>query len=362
MNLCGLCGLCEIYISRRKTGYMSRVGIIANPASGKDIRRLVSQATVISNYDKTGIVKRVILGLDATGVEEILIMPDYYGLGAKALEALDHHILSSKIKILDFEVQGTQEDSIQAAQIMRESRVDCIITLGGDGTNRVVSKTCGEVPLIPISTGTNNVFPAMTEGTTAGMAAGILARKVVDERKVTATMKKLRLLSRGKEIDLALVDAVIVNEAFVGARALWDLRNVKEIFLTRAELGSIGFSSIGAALHPVKTRDRYGLWIQLGPGGEKIQAPIAPGLVVDVEVKSHRLLEPGEKIPLTASTSIVALDGEREVEVNVTDQLEMSLSLDGPRVADIPKILQGAMKKGFFRVGGKWGKKPSQGS
>jgi predicted polyphosphate/ATP-dependent NAD kinase len=341
---------------------MSRVGIIANPASGKDIRRLVSQATVISNYDKTGIVKRVILGLDATGVEEILIMPDYYGLGAKALEALDHHILSSKIKILDFEVQGTQEDSIQAAQIMRESRVDCIITLGGDGTNRVVSKTCGEVPLIPISTGTNNVFPAMTEGTTAGMAAGILARKVVDERKVTATMKKLRLLSRGKEIDLALVDAVIVNEAFVGARALWDLRNVKEIFLTRAELGSIGFSSIGAALHPVKTRDRYGLWIQLGPGGEKIQAPIAPGLVVDVEVKSHRLLEPGEKIPLTASTSIVALDGEREVEVNVTDQLEMSLSLDGPRVADIPKILQGAMKKGFFRVGGKWGKKPSQGS
>ncbi len=133
---------------------MSRVGIIANPASGKDIRRLVSQATVISNYEKTGIVKRVILGLDSTGVEEILIMPDYYGLGIKALEALNHHILSSKITILDFEVQGTQEDSIQAAQIMKESKVDCIITLGGDGTNRVVSKTCGEVPLIPISTGT----------------------------------------------------------------------------------------------------------------------------------------------------------------------------------------------------------------
>jgi predicted polyphosphate/ATP-dependent NAD kinase len=291
----------------------------------------------------------VILGLDATGVEEILIMPDYYGLGARALEVLDHHIVSSKITILDFEVQGTQEDSKQAAQIMRESKVDCIVTLGGDGTNRVVSKTCGEVPLIPISTGTNNVFPAMTEGTTAGMAAGILARKVVDERRVTMTMKKLNLLSRGKEIDLALIDAVMVNEAFIGARALWDLRSVKEIFLTRAELGSIGISSIGAALHPVKTRDRYGLWVQLGPGGEKIQAPIAPGLIVEVEVKSHRLLEPGEKIPLTASTSIIALDGEREVEVHTTDQLELSLSLDGPRVGDIPKILHGAMKKGFFR-------------
>jgi predicted polyphosphate/ATP-dependent NAD kinase len=244
---------------------------------------------------------------------------------------------------------------------MNESNVDCIITLGGDGTNRVVSKTCGEVPLIPISTGTNNVFPAMTEGTTAGMAAGILARKVVDESKVTATMKKLNLLSEGKEIDLALVDAVTVTEAFIGARALWDLRSVREIFLTRAELGAIGFSSIGAALRPVKTQDRYGLWIQLGPGGEKVQAPIAPGLITEVEVKSYRLLESGEKIPLTASTSIVALDGEREVEVNATDRLELSLSLDGPKVGDIRKILQGAMKKGFFRVGGKWSKREGQG-
>jgi predicted polyphosphate/ATP-dependent NAD kinase len=162
-------------------------------------------------------------------------------------------------------------------------------------------------------------------------------------------MKKLNLLSEGKEIDLALVDAVMVTEAFIGARALWDLRSVREIFLTRAELGAIGFSSIGAALRPVKTQDRYGLLIELGPGGEKVQAPIAPGLIAEVEVQSYRLLEPGEKIPLTASASIVALDGEREVEVNATDQLELSLSLDGPKVGDIPKILQGAMEKGFFR-------------
>ena len=62
---------------------MSKVGIIANPASGKDIRRLVSHATVISNTEKTDIVKRVILGLDSTGVDEIVIMPDYYvGMGS----------------------------------------------------------------------------------------------------------------------------------------------------------------------------------------------------------------------------------------------------------------------------------------
>jgi len=328
---------------------MSRVGIIANPASGKDIRRLVSQATVFSNYDKTGVVKRVILGLDSTGVDEILIMPDTYGFGVRALEGLDHHHVSSKITILDFEIEGTQDDSIVAAHLMKESKVDCIITLGGDGTNRVVSKACGEVPLIPISTGTNNVFPVMTEGTTAGMAAGILARKVVDESQVTMTVKKLELLSGGEKIDLALVDAVTVTEAFIGARALWDPRSVREIFLTQAELGSIGFSSIGAALQSVNAQDRYGLLVELGPGGEKVQAPIAPGLIAEVEVKSHRLLQPGDKIPVTASASIVALDGEREVEINAKDRLELSLSLDGPRVGDIQKILQGAREKGFFR-------------
>lgn len=31
---------------------MSKIGIIANPASGKDIRRLVSHATTVDNYEK----------------------------------------------------------------------------------------------------------------------------------------------------------------------------------------------------------------------------------------------------------------------------------------------------------------------
>ena len=53
--------------------------------------------------------------------------------------------------------------------------VGCLITLGGDGTNRVVAKACGDIPLVPISCGTNNVFPYMVEGTVAGLAAGLVA-------------------------------------------------------------------------------------------------------------------------------------------------------------------------------------------
>jgi predicted polyphosphate/ATP-dependent NAD kinase len=335
---------------------MSRVGIIANPASGKDIRRLVSHATVISSTEKTDIVKRVILGLDATGVDEIVIMPDYSGLGIMALEALKHHPLTSKISFLDQELEANQEDSIRAARRMEESRVDCIVTLGGDGTNRAVSKGCGQVPLIPISTGTNNVFPVMTEGTTAGMAAGILSRKIVDETKVITKMKRLKLMAEGEEKDLAMIDAAVVTESFIGARALWDMQRINQVFLTQAEPGSIGLSSIGAALRPVQVQDPFGLWIQFGPGGEKVRAPVAPGLILTLEVKSCRLLPPGEKVPVALSPSIIALDGEREVEVNAPDRFELALGMDGPRVASIPGILREASEKGFFRGGGRGSK------
>ncbi|WP_222927512.1 hypothetical protein [Biomaibacter acetigenes] len=38
-------------------GNMKSIGIIANPASGKDIRRLVAHATIIDNNEKVNIVK-----------------------------------------------------------------------------------------------------------------------------------------------------------------------------------------------------------------------------------------------------------------------------------------------------------------
>jgi len=110
---------------------MSKVGIIANPASGKDIRRLVSYATVISNAEKTDVIRRVILGLDSTGVEEVWIMPDFYGLGLRAMEALSHHSLKVQVSIMDMVIEGTQEDSVRAARIMEEAKMDCIVTLGG---------------------------------------------------------------------------------------------------------------------------------------------------------------------------------------------------------------------------------------
>ncbi len=45
---------------------MSLVGIIANPASGKDIRRIVGNAITVDNQQKLNIVKRILVALTAS--------------------------------------------------------------------------------------------------------------------------------------------------------------------------------------------------------------------------------------------------------------------------------------------------------
>ena len=62
--------------------------------------------------------------------------------------------------------------------------------MGGDGTNRIVANAWKEATIVPLSTGTNNVFPEPVEATLAGSAAGLVAagRVAVDE---VATRAKL---------------------------------------------------------------------------------------------------------------------------------------------------------------------------
>jgi len=158
---------------------VSLVGIIANPSAGKDIRRLVAHGRVVTTQEKINVLRRVLLALDAVGVERALVMPDRSMLGLRALEEIS---IALRMELLDMPVRGTEDDSTRAAALMAERGAGCIVTLGGDGTNRAVALGCGTVPLAPISTGTNNVFPAMVEGTTAGLAAGLLALGVGGNR------------------------------------------------------------------------------------------------------------------------------------------------------------------------------------
>jgi predicted polyphosphate/ATP-dependent NAD kinase len=326
---------------------MTAVGIIANPASGKDIRRLTAHGSVFDNYEKVSIVRRVLLGLQAMRVEQVWIMPDAFGIGHKALDGLG---LGLDVSILKMPVTFTQDDSTRAAALMAEAGAGCIVTLGGDGTNRATAKASGTVPLMPISTGTNNVFPTLIEGTIAGLAAGLAARGLVDE--AVQTVPRLDVIRSGATVDVALVDVAVYDERFVAARAIWDASKIKEVVLIRAEPGTIGLSSIGAHLPDVTSKGGEAVYLRMGPGGQRVLAPIAPGLIQPVSVAECRRLDPGDEVTIChPGPCVLALDGEREIELRAEATVCVRLNVHGPRVVDARRAVEIAAAAGVFVQG-----------
>lgn len=302
------------------------VGIIANPQSGKDTRRITADATVINNHDKVGIVRRVFRALARLGVERVLVMPDEFGIGLRATDTA-----GVAVEMLAMEIEGTARDSEEAARRMAPD-VSCIITLGGDGTNRAVARGSADTPLLPISTGTNNVFPMTIDGTVAGMAAAGLALGIVSATEVCWRSKAIVVAVDGST-DLALVDAAITTEAFVGAKAVWDPSIVTFLMVTQAAPSNIGLSSVAGMLAPIGREEPLGLAVELGASLATILAPIAPGRLQPISVRRWERVAPGYRRCFRATRAgTIALDGEREVTFLPGQEICLELTTAGPLV------------------------------
>lgn len=330
-----------------------RVGIIANPASGKDIRRLVAHGSAFDNNEKINIVRRVLLGLDAAGVEEVVFLPDGYGIVQRAAAVAKPRLA---LQPLNMPVVEHATDSTEAAQRLRNLGVAAIVTLGGDGTNRAIAKGCGDVPLVPISTGTNNVFPRMVEGTLAGLAAGLVSIGVAANhpggQRVIRRMPRLDVLIDGETADIALIDVVASTQPWIGARAIWEPTHLREIVLSRISPAAIGIASLGAALFPDACDGCSGTWIRVGSPTDAqvtVTVPLAPGLMRDVPVADAGLLAHGETVSLASGPCTLAFDGEREIEIrDSTRTLAVRLDPQGPRVVDIEAALAAGAAAGTF--------------
>jgi predicted polyphosphate/ATP-dependent NAD kinase len=327
---------------------MSSVGIIANPASGKDIRRLAAHGSTVDNNEKINMVRRALLSLDALGVERVHYMPDTYAIMPRAAEPVALHL---ELLALPMAVLGAPGDSLEAARRLADLGAGCIVVLGGDGTNRLVAAGSGDVPLVSISTGTNNVFPRMVESTLAGLAAGLVATGTVAPEQAIRRAPQLDVYVDGEHRDLALIDVATSHQAWIGARALWDVAQLSEIVLSRVTPSEIGLCSLGGLLFPQATGRPLGAYIAVGPGERSVLAPLAPGLIRQVPVASARLLAPGERLQLRGEPCTVALDGEREIEIlRAGHRLEVALNPHGPRVVDIAAALQAGAACGAFML------------
>jgi len=319
------------------------VGIIANPASGRDIRRLVAAASVFPVAEKCNMITRLLAALHATGVERVLLMPDIGGISERLRRAVVPRSSAwPKVEFLDMPISDGPMDSVCAVERMVERKVSVIIVLGGDGTHHLVAGACGEIPLMTLSTGTNNVFPEMREATIAGMATGLIANGKISTAEGTVRNKVLRVEVDGQARGLAVVDASISSESWTGSKALWRPEYLRQIFVTFAEPDAIGLSAIAGLLHPVSRRAPHGLRVDLVPpemARVTLRAPIAPGLLAWIGVAAVYEIAEGEPQTVTDAQGVIALDGEREIEFCSDQHVTLRLDNNGPLSIDVEKVM-----------------------
>ena len=339
-------------------GTGATVGIIANPASGRDIRRLISGASVFDNAEKGNMVYRLMVGLGAMGVEKILAMPAASGL----YDSFDRALRSNEsnpqkqplpeFEFLEMTVRHAARDTVEAVEALYARGVSAIVVLGGDGTNRVVARHCDpDIPLCTLSTGTNNAFPEMREATVAGIATGLVATGRIG-REALRREKILRVgLNGDSRHDCALIDVAVTSERFVGARALWRAGEISELFVTSARPDAIGLSSVAGLLDPVSRSAKHGLHVRFThPENTEtvLNVPLAPGLVVPMGVSEYHHVEPGELVALESISGSLALDGEREIEFGKEDRATVFLDSDGPLTVDVGLAMQEASRRGLL--------------
>lgn len=325
---------------------MSSIGIIVNPHAGKDIRRLSTPATHTSDVTKVGIVRRAIVAALETGIDRVLVMPDGHRLGERAADGLGESVV-----LVDEPISGSRWDTVAAARAMWKAEVGAVICLGGDGTARDVALGWPEVPLVAISTGTNNIFPTAVDGTSAGTAAALVAGGIVDAAVATTPSKRIVVTVEEPDStveDLALVDMAVVTGRFIGARAVQDPSAITAVLAAIATPVGSGLSGIAGRLHPVLRHEPGGVLVLMGEDGDPVRVPLAPGAFTTLDVVEVRPLADGETVAFPGG-SILAFDGERDLVTSPTARIMARIDWAGPRVIDVERTLIAAARDGILR-------------
>ena len=320
------------------------IAIIANPVSGRDVRRLFANAARSSIADKVTIVRRVAIGAAAAGADRLLVLPDPHGICKKALSTV--HL---DIEVEEIAVPRTHDEreTVEAAAMLRGRGVGAVVVLGGDGTNRTVTKGWRDAPIVPLSTGTNNVFPAHVEPTIGGVAAGLVASGALALDDVARPAKVVHVGIDGAEPDFALVDAVLTADRVVGDRTPFDPATLRMAVLAIADPAAVGISPLGGLVHPLGRDEDGGVVVHFGPGNLTLRAPISPGLYAEVPIAAVDRVEPGTTVT-AEGPGILAFDGDRRRVVEEGTRLTFRVERDGPRVIDVPTALRLAAEKGLF--------------
>lgn len=324
------------------------IGLIVNPRSGNDVRRVIASAGSSTLEDKTSIVRRVVLGARVLGATHFITHHEPHQVVRRATETLR----DVNVERVGEPIDNTEHDTTHAVAIMRDRGCAVVVVLGGDGTNRAAAIGWPDLPVIPLSTGTNNAFPYWVEPTVAGSAAGLLATGVVASDATTlraAKVVRVRMPDGGDEI--ALIDAVAVADPWVGSLELFEPDTMRVAVLTRADPAAIGFSAVGGLLVPCMPEDDRGVLVRFcAPDADApvlLRAPTAPGHYAQIGVRECRSLHFNDAIEVSGPV-LLAFDGERKRRLHDGEVASMVVRRDGPRVVDVRAVMVAAARQGVF--------------
>lgn len=329
------------------------VGILANPMSGRDVRRLAARASRTTQESKREQIARAVIGAVAGGASRILVTREPFRIATGAVENLR---LDAEISVLDLPVEVDARGTDRGAVAMREAGSRALLVLGGDGTNRCVARAWSDAPIVPLSTGTNNVFPVMVEATMAGAAAGLVASERVKLAECALRAKVVRVEIDGEPDDLALIDAAFLVGDRVGNFMPVDPARIRRLVLARSEPAAVGVSAIGGLVQPAAAADEFGAEVHCvahGEGGRVVLAPISPGLYRSVHVTGARPLPLGETVTIEGP-GVLAFDGDRERTLAAGQTARLCVARDGPHVIDVSLAMRLAAERGAFTDRGPW--------
>lgn len=309
------------------------LGIIVNPLSGRDCRRLTARADTVSHENKRNQIARIVVGAVAAGCQRILVPWEPRRL---AVAAVEHLCIGADIEEIRVPITHSAEDTRQTVLAMRERGCAAVVVLGGDGTSRVVTKAWRDLVMMPLSTGTNNVFPLLIEPTIAGMAAGLVAAGRIDPEQATRRAKVITVDIEGEAPDLALIDALFLQGDRIGNLGPFEPEHMKTLVLTRGEPAAVGMSPLGGLLHPAGAADDFGVRVDFcrhQDGGRVLLAPVSPGLFRSTHIRAAAPLPLDSAVEIRGP-GILAFDGDRERKLAPGQLARLTVSRTGPRVID----------------------------
>ncbi len=321
---------------------VTTVGILANPMSGRDVRRLAARASTTTVEHKRDLVARIAIGAAAAGAERIVILDEPFRISTGALQTLGLQVAVDEIPAHRLDAVDTRIATLG----MRDLGVRAMVTLGGDGTNRIVAGAWNDAPLVAVSTGTNNVFPRTIEATVAGAAAGLVATGAAPLEACSRRAKMIHV-EAGGDHDIGLIDAGLVTDDHLGNLMPFEPEKIRRLLLTRAEPDSVGMSPIGGMVLPTGESDDRGVEVELGPGGRRVLVPLSPGLYRQVEIRSAQGMPLGEGCTW-AGPGLVELDGDRRFALGEGERAHLTVRRDGPRVVDVTQALRLGAESGAF--------------